>query len=211
MPQLFDLSSNNSMNRNNNNDHISMYFYRCLFSITWPSPIQQTSPSAPRGEASSLTGRKRPTTCSPSPASSCCLWPSWSSATPGSSSRSPSRWQKRTVSIQKRWVFSCPGIIWTPNTDEMWPLSIHLSDRTGPAPTRWPAATFNSWHQHSDGFWYYHTSLLGCVVAIMVFSFSFTSTGCGVSSLQCLLVKSKNTPFIFLFFLFWCQICSLSS
>ena len=81
----------------------------------WPSPIQQTLLSAPLEGALSLTGRKQHTTCSPSPASSSCRWLLWLSATPGSSSRSPNGWQKRTV--------SCPlwsDLGWSEHAADVW-------------------------------------------------------------------------------------------
>lgn len=72
--------------------------FSCSSSTVWPSSFQRTSLSAPHMEASSLTGMKRPTTCSPSPACSCFRWSSWSPATPGSSVRSPDDWKQTTVS-----------------------------------------------------------------------------------------------------------------
>lgn len=80
----------------------------------WPSPIQPTLLSAPLGGALSLTGRKQHTTCSRSPASSSCRWLLWLSATPGSSSRSPNGWQKRTVSCPLS-----PDLGWSEHTADV--------------------------------------------------------------------------------------------
>ena len=76
---------------------------RYSFFTTWPSFIPRSSLSARLAEASWVTGMKLPTTCSRSPACSCCLWSSWSPVTPGSSVRSPNAWKRTTVSLNPGW------------------------------------------------------------------------------------------------------------
>lgn len=72
---------------------------RYFFFTTLPSSILRISLSAQHVEVLSLTGMKRPTTCSLFPACSCCRWSSWSPATQGSSVRSPNDWRRTTVSL----------------------------------------------------------------------------------------------------------------